>query len=533
MTSGATQKRSAEVSWHAEASISLPEAVLEEVKEILAVIQAKNVKLWSDQGELRYRAPKGALTRMEIERIKGLRQPIVHVLEASPVAGAPELRSEPKQQTISVPLTYSQQVHWNFRKPLERATVRQIASATRLRGRLNVEILRQSIAHMARRHEALRTRLVVVDGVPAQEVLDSIAFDLKIEDLTSVPPGVQDAAVASLIDAMILDPIEITVGPLWEARLAKLGDVDHVLIVAMEHIISDAYSMNILMHELLTVYSGLVQGTAINLPPIPIQLAEYAVQQRRDHQVWLDEHENYWSTRLAGCKGSGFPEDARLANPRSGWGTVSLRIEKELKSNLQAWCRTRHTTVMMAVLTVYVALLLRWCSASDMVVRYQSDGRSISKLKGAIGFFASKLFLRIQLREEDSFVDILDRVSDEYCNAYEHMDFSYIDAQVPEVAFARNPGFNWIPQPPRNELIELAGSIDCEPFPFVNPVIRTYDADEEPIAVLYEFEDEISGGVHFPRRRFSPATLQEFVDNFWIFLKSLLEDGSKPIPNIR
>lgn len=494
--------------------------------DVLESVRNKGVRLWSEHGQLRYKALKGALAKEEIEELRASRGQIVALLEKTPDGETAEPRLEPRRLIGCVPLTFSQLAHWHSYQLSERRGLRMVASAVRLRGRLDVGALQKSVNEIFRRHDALRTRIVVCDGIPVQEIDESGDCEIKVDDLTTLSKNVREIEVQRLIDQLILEPIDVAVGPLSGIRLLRLCDDEHVLIVGLEHIISDGFSLNILFREIFIAYMQALRGRDFSLPAIPIQFADYAVWQRNAEKSWIEKNGAYWNEHLTGCRRLRFPDDKSLptTNPL-GWRTVRFQIGRDLKVKLREWCRLKQTTLVMSVFTAYVGLVLRWCDASDAVFQFQIDGRVSPEIENTIGYFASALPLRVELLEEDSFFDLMKRLTDEYCTAYEHADFSYLEAQVPRPEFTRNTCFNWLPQSPKFGLSVSGGFEDvitCSPVPFENPMQKSLERDTEPMIGFVDTDEEIGGVVVFPLNRFSVETMERFGRNLLVFLRALL-----------
>jgi hypothetical protein len=494
------------------------------IADILGSLRKKGVHLWLENRQLRYKAPRGALTQEEIERLRVSRDQIVAHLESLTGAETAE-RGLPRSRLYRAPLAFSQLAHWYRYRLNERRAIREIASATRLRGRLNVEELQNSIAEVVRRHDALRTRIIVLDGEPMQEVSTLVGYELNLDDLTDLPGSLRDSEVRRVIEKQILNPIDITAGPLFGVRLLRLRGDEHVLIMALEHIISDMHSLSIILGEVLTAYMQVVKGHAFSLPRVPVQFADYALRQRNTHTSWREKHDTYWNERLAGCQRLRFPDDkSSHTGTHLGWGIVPVQIGIDLKMQLREWCRQRQTTLVMSVFTAYVGLVSRWCNTPDFVIKYQSDGRVGPELQNTVGYFASELYLRIGLLEDDSVVDLLNRVTNEYCKAYEHADSSYFAAQVPRPEWAMNSIFNWLREGPKLGPFGSADELTCSLVNFEpHPMARNLDRDNEPFIALSETEGgEIAGGIWFSLNRFSVDTMERFGRNFLLFIRALL-----------
>lgn len=525
------------------------EASLGRIARILTDIRRKGAVLWTKNGALHYKAPKGALCAGDIEMLGQARHEIVAALQRESVESnsnsSPDLKCvepyqresrrelpAPKKETpvscgpSRAPLSYSQLAQWHSYELGELCAARQLASATRLRGRLFIQELRKSISDVVHRHGALRTKITLCDGSPTQEVFESSEYDLHLEDLTALSEASREAEIQRLLGTFMRGPIDVSVDPLFIALLLRLRDDEHVLFLVMEHMISDAYSMNILMRDIFAIYSSRVTGYPLSLPPISTQFAEYALQQQSTENLWAKTHAAYWGKRLAGCERVRFPL-ATCVSPRAkcGWATVKIRIDEATKRELREWSRVMRTTVVMAVLTAFIGLVLRWCDVSDAVFRYQTDGRASPDVQNTVGYFASVLFLRVTLFDDDTFVDLLRRVIDEYCNACEHADASFIDAQIPRREFARNSGFNWIPSVEQIDLVKLErsqNSIVCSPVPFEESILSSLERDAEPGITLFDTDDGILGDIYFPAGRFCVSTMEKFGREFTVFIRTLV-----------
>jgi hypothetical protein len=509
----------------------------EQVAELLEHIRRKGVDLWTEDNRVHFKGPRGALAPADIERLKRCRQQILKLLRppTTSVTGYSDAPSGP----VSAPVSFSQLAQWNRENLAKRPGVRSISSVTRLLGRLDVNALRRSICEVARRHQTLRTRIVPRDGDPIQEIHEAPVMDHLME--VPAPPAESDPAefTLRLIRHLVLAPVDVGIGPLFATQLLKLCDEEHVLIMTMEHIISDNLSKNVLVHDVLTAYAQLSRGQGVSWPCRTMQFCEYARLQRSMHETWLKQHGAYWEQRMQGCSRTKFPKCDRIPSGNGiGWGTALIRIDKRLETQLRHWCRANATTVPMAVFTAYVGLVLRWCNIAETVVQFQSDGRSLPGAENAIGSFACSIYLRVHMLEEDDFFTLLERVTHEFCAAYEHQDFSFLAAQNPPPGWTRNTVFNWMPAGPgipAAELGESAGAIIASPVHFPNPWLENLTWDNEPTTALFEGEAGIAGSVHFARHEHSAHEMERFVRAFLSCLEQLvarpgMRIGEIPLP---
>jgi hypothetical protein len=192
----------------------------------------------------------------------------------------------------------------------------------------------------------------------------------------------------------------------------------------------------------------------------------------------------------------------------------------------------------MSFFAAYVALVLRWCNVPEAVVLFQIDGRTSSMVDRTFGYLASPLYLRVALFEPDSFIDLLRRVTEEYCNAYEHAECSYLEAQLPPPAVALNTRFNWMRQAPPADVSAGSGQrdhavddVDVSWFPF-EPGVVDDERDTEPTMGFKETDEEIVGYLQFPLTRFSPGLMERFARNFDLVLETLLRSPETNVKSI-
>ncbi len=500
------------------------------VADLLADVNAKGVKLWVAKGQLRYRMPKGALSPADVDRLAFHHDEIVSFFRKYSGDARNGQGPGPRRPGASVPLTYFQRVRWDLRLQ-HGVSVRQISSATHLRGRLSASVLRTSLHEVVRRHEALRTRIVVRDGTPEQVVNEDLQIELRTDDLSRLTARASEKALMRLIEQFIVEPLRIDVAPLFGVLLVRLRDDEHVLVIALEHVIADACSAQVLLRDLFHIYARtLLHGPP--LPAVPVQFADYAIWQRGAEAGWVAEHSAHWEA-LRRCAVQRFPESGCAApSAVSGWGGVSVKIDGKLKARLVEWCRLRGTTLPLGVFVSYAAAVLRWCGTSRCVIRYVTNGRELPEIENSIGPYATSLYLRLELHECDSFTALLEQATQEYHTAYYHADFFYLQAAGPVSDVLESCIFNWIPTEPSIDLSALDGSeyaLTCSDVPFVNPLYDRLDMQSEPMALLHDRQQEISVAIMFPRQRFASEAMQSFADTFLTLLDAALSDAGQPI----
>jgi non-ribosomal peptide synthetase component F len=205
------------------------------------------------------------------------------------------------------------------------------------------------------------------------------------------------------------------------------------------------------------------------------------------------------------------------------------------KGELRTWCRLNGTTLVTSVLTAYVALVLRWCNVSEVVIPYTTDGRVNHKIAHTMGYFASTLYLHITLLEGDHFVDLMKTVTKAYCTAFEHADASYLATRASRPDFMRNPSFNWVSQATTHEMADSFGAgqtLEGSPIPFEHPMLKHLTLDNEPGILLYDGEDDITGTVSFPLNRFVQFEMENFAHNVLRLIETLIKQPTRRVDDV-
>jgi len=464
---------------------------------------------------------RGALTADEIRAVESSQNDIIAMLDRSSAAGVAPT-PVPRLPTEQIPFSLTQALVWVPSRAYHRATT----TVRRIRGELNLELLDKSLQRLIQRHEALRIRIITVDGAPVQQVSDSPPERLQIEDLTSIPDSDLGDEIQRQISQCILERLDAARDPLCMFKLLKVNSREHVLMVATEHMISDGVSLSLLCRDLLAMYVSELRGVRDELPEIPVQFPDYAVWQIKAHSVWMEQHGAAWATRMNGCLPVRFPtaQDSATA-PRLGGGVVPIRIEPALKREWEIWCKRRQTTLPLSALTAYAAALLRWCEVPEVVIQFVTTGRSSPKVENTVGYFAAALYVRAQSRDGGTLEDLLECVVDDYSKSYDISDFCYLGAQVPRPELAKVPLFNWLP--PDGETTHSSAEADAvsltsEPVAFRNAFYEQAVGDSDPHILFREVRDEIDAQMAFPLNLFSEGAMERFARHFLTILRTML-----------
>jgi hypothetical protein len=364
---------------------------------------------------------------------------------------------------------------------------------------------------IAQRHEALRTRIVIVGGIPHQLIDTDNAPCLAITDLSNLSLPDAEREAQRLAQEFVEERVELSVGPLFAARLWTLSTSDSILILGVDHIVSDGVSFGILSRELWTLYNQGVRGVPISLPQPRVQFTDYALWQHQTHKDWEKRHAPYWHERLIGAPHARIPPDKDGSEEGAPIGArLSFSFGEKLSAELRAAARRERTLLALIMLTVYAVVLSRWCAQDDFVLVFISHGRyGRPGLDDMIGFAAHDLYLRVQIATDDTLGGLLKRLQMELSRAYEHLDFDRAAAFVSECN--REPLFNWQNTHGIRKFIDkewtLNETITLRPFALRD----LWPAKFSP--AFYDTGSDIALTVYYRSDLFSPVTLDGFTED--------------------
>jgi acyl-CoA synthetase (AMP-forming)/AMP-acid ligase II/NAD(P)-dependent dehydrogenase (short-subunit alcohol dehydrogenase family) len=444
---------------------------------------------------------------------------------ASPPPLAPISRDGP------LPLSFAQQRLWFFHALDPASPVYSIPAAVRLRGPLNVAALQQGLEALVSRHESLRTTFPAVAGRPTQVICQPAAAPLAVTDLGHLPPAAREAEALRLATEEVRRPFDLSRGPLLRLHLLRIDPEDHVLVLTMHHIASDGWSLEILFRELDALYGAFSAGAAPDLPPLPIQYADYAVWQRQWLQGDVLERElAYWKQQLAGPPANlDLPADHPRPAVQSFRGAVHrVLLPATVADGALAFCRREEATLFMTLLAAFQGLLYAWTGQEDICVGSPIAGRPRIETEGLIGLFANTLVLRTQLHGGPTFRELLGRTRETALGAYAHPEVPFeklVDALRPPRDLSRNPLFqvNFRAQmapPARLQLSRLACSlIDLDPG------IARFDFALD----LWRAPEGLAGYVEYSTDLFDKATVVWMVEDFERLLVALVAHPDVPL----
>ena len=401
-----------------------------------------------------------------VRHLAGIDMPLRCLFERPTVAGLAEwleTAAGPKQRERRGPdlvpvasdeppvVSFTQERLWLLEQLILGTPVYNIPAVIRLEGVLNVTALEQATDEIRRRHEVLRTNFRAVDGQPVPTVSPTSPCTAPVADLGGLAHDARAAAVRTLTRAEALRPFDLASDPLVRFSLARLGASEHVLFVTMHHIVSDGWSIGILMRELAALYQAFSSGRPSRLAEPAIQYRDFAHWQRR----WLrgeklDEQLAYWTSALSGVPTSiELPIDRPRTSPPSYRGSTESRLlQPELITALHAFGTEHGLTPFMVILSALNILLARMSRQSDLVVGTVISGRTRTEIESLVGCFMNFLPLRTTVSGDASGETVLQQVRTTVLDADAHQECPFqkiVEAVQPDRGSSQNPLFRTFP----------------------------------------------------------------------------------------
>ena len=357
------------------------------------------------------------------------------------------IRRHTRADGLSVfPLSFAQERLW-FLDQLEPGSVAySIPGVMRINGTLQVEVLERAVNEIVKRHEVLRTRFENRGGAPVQVIRPEGVLKLETVNLEGMSEDEQGRRIEELAKEEGGRSFDLARGPLLRMRLARLAQGEHVLFFTMHHIVSDGWSMGVLIREFGQLYEAFSQGRPSPLVELPIQYVDYAVWQRG----WLQgevlaKQLRYWKERLQDAPVLELPTDRpRPAVQSYDGASERLVLSKELLDDLNKLSRGEEVTLFMTLSAAFKVLLSRYSGQEDIVVGTPIANRTRVETEGLIGFFVNTLALRTDLSGDPTFKELLKREREAALGAYGHQDvpFEKVVAELQmERALSRSPLF--------------------------------------------------------------------------------------------
>ncbi|MEH6979841.1 condensation domain-containing protein, partial [Bacillus pseudomycoides] len=465
--------------------------------------------------------------------IEGLSQRITTLLQENKDYDISPL--QPKERGERVPLSYAQQRLWFMDQLEPNSSLYNIPTAWRLKGQWGIEALEKGCNALIQRHEVLRTVIQEINGEPMQVIEAYTPKALQVIDLRHLSQEEKELRLKVLTQSEIKTPFHLSEGPLIRTQLIIMEEEELVLLCTMHHIISDGWSMGILLDEWFAMYQAFVEEKPVQLRPLALQYADFS-QWQRD---WLKDEVlaqqlEYWQKELSGeLPVLQLPFDSPRPAVQSYKGdTYQVILPVALLEKIKAFSRQEGATLFMTLLAGYQGFLSRYTGQKDILVGSPIANRNYKEIEGLIGFFVNTLVYRANFTDDLTFKELVAQVKGKALKAQEYQDVPFekvVEVLQPE----RNPSHSPIFQTMftlQTHSRKLPKILDhsLEPIPSYMAVAKfdltvAMEETEEGLQVAFEYNTDL----------FNALTIQRMAKHFENWLSEVMDSPQKSIGSLK
>jgi amino acid adenylation domain-containing protein len=442
---------------------------------------------------------------------------------------APDRIERLDRGAATYPLSFGQQRLWFLEQLQPGTSIYNVAAAVRLRGAFDRRLLERALDAVVERHETLRTTFLEVGGEAVQRIGPPRPCPLLRLDLTRLARP--ERQLQSVISELAGTPFDLGRDLMLRAALLELGPEDSVLVFAVHHLVTDAWSMGLLVRDVAQLYAALAEGRPAGLPELPVQYVDYAAWQRS----WLqgeriERHLAYWRAHLAGSR---LLLELPTDRPRPAvWGArgsrVFLAVPPDLTEALRALARRQDVTLFVLLLAVFQVLLHRSAAQDDVVVGIPIANRRRHEIQDLIGFFVNTLACRSSAPVDLPFDAFLARTKATSLDAFEHQDLPFeklVSELKPERALGHSPLFQVIFA---FQNIPVAG-LTLRDITFASMPVDRGSAMFDLTFNLAEIDGGLSGWLELSTDLFDGPTVARLGAHFRTLLAGVTGAGATPI----
>ena len=430
---------------------------------------------------------------------------------------------KPIDRSSKLPLSFAQQRLWFLYQMDPNDASYNIPAAFRVKGPLKIGLLQQVFDEIARRHETLRMVFKTINGLPEVEILPQSPIKIEYRKLQ---PSENSKTIEKIIITEARRPFKLETGPLVRVKVLELSPEEFVIILNMHHIISDGWSLGVLMNEVGALYRAFRQRQPSPLPELEIQYVDFAAWQRNWLQgAVLEEHLTFWKEKLGhGSPPLHLPTDfPRPAALTANGAHIDFKIDPALTKKIQDFCKQHDLTLFMTLLSAFMIVLNKYTAQQDISVGTPVANRNRSEIEHLIGFFVNTLVMRGDLNENHTVKEFLMQMKDYALGAFDHQDLPFekvVDAIQPERDVAHTPLFQVmfilqnLPVGPQQ-----ASDITIEPLAVENGLSQF-----ELTLSLKEVDKAFEGNLEYNTDLFKESTMRRFIQHYLRMVEAVVSN---------
>ncbi|GCE07388.1 non-ribosomal peptide synthetase [Dictyobacter aurantiacus] len=439
-----------------------------------------------------------------------------------------------------LPLSFPQQRLWFLDQWEPNNPFFNVSRLVEIQGPLDVDLLKRCLNEIVRRHEALRTIIVARQGRPSQVILPELHLEVEVVDLEGLPEGERAAEKQRQAQQEARRPFDLSRGPLIRARLLRLGEVEHVLSLTVHHIVSDAWSLSVLLRELGILYDAWSEDERSQpLAELPVQYVDFTLWQSErlrdvlDGATLMERQLAYWREHLRGAPPMlSLPSDRPRPPLQTFRGAqYPFTVPDGLTAEIKELARREGVTLSMTMLAAFQTLLYRYTGQADLVIGSTNANRTHVEIENLIGCFFDIQALRTSLAGDPTFRELLGRVREVALGAYTNQDLPFgkiVEELQPERSLSYPPYF------------QVAFSLQHMPVMTLDLArirLRLLDIDTgsarlDLMIFLWEHEQQMVGTIEYNTDLFDASTIGRFIAHYRRLLEGIVEQPEQCIGSL-
>ena len=428
-------------------------------------------------------------------------------------------------------LSHAQKRLWFLDKLIPNSTSYNIHGDVLIEGDLDLDAVKIAMQTVVNRHESLRTTFSTRDDHPVQIIAEQVDVDIPVVELSDTADD--DAYIDQLMDKEAATPFNLETCPLFRMKILKLSGGKYLLMLTMHHIISDGWSLEVLIRDMASAYSVVINDGAAKLPQLKIQYKDYAAWQTLQLEDGsLDKQKIYWCEKLKSpLPVLNLPTDYQRPPVQTTHGdTFRFSLDNELSLHIQKLAKEQDVTLFMMLLAAFGVFLNKLSQQEDIIIGTPIAGRNHPDLEGLIGFFVNTLAIRMDLSNNPSFLELLDQIKQICLEAYANQDYPFnklIDVVNPPRDTSRPPIFNvlFVLQ----NMNEQPNSYGYGDISFKD-VTRDMEISKFDLS-LYASETTENIGMHLEYNTdlFNAESIERYAENLLKLLECLADAPERPV----
>ncbi|MBT4987605.1 MAG: amino acid adenylation domain-containing protein, partial [Proteobacteria bacterium] len=436
-------------------------------------------------------------------------------------------------------LSYGQIRMWALDRIEGGTTSYNMPAGFRLRGSLDTLALGRALRDVILRHEPLRTIIVEQAGEPQGKIISvpDVESLLNSEDLSEWPTEEREIRTAELVNAESEKIFDLANDLTLRAKLLKLGDAEHVLILVMHHGSGDGVSIPVFIRDLGAAYTARLQGTEPRFIPLPVAYADYAAWQRRwfAESAAFERQLAHWHKVLKGAPEllllpTDYPR--RIDRSRSA-KRVPVSISAQTAKSLEALATGQGTTLFVVLIAIYGSLLSRLSRQDDVVIGFPVAGRSSSATENLVGFFVNTLALRLEFEKTFTGEDLIEVAKQASLDALSHQEVSFerlVEELTDSRSLSHTPIFQamlaW--QAQDDEIFDLAVGLEAD----VVPTSLSQVKFDVTLTLTSHANGLIAGSFEYDASLFEHGTATSWASQFERLVEKLVENSRAPLATL-